>query len=257
MGCHLHDLIEAVQQNKILCLDPISDEDFNEILRVFKVVAPQSICFDMGDIDEFPEIAPVYGLVKEPFADCWFELNFTHTDGTQIILGLLVVVRDKVQITSFRRKNKQWMIRGVIFVDSLSSTQNFEAFPAIEIVANELKEHKLALTTFLSALNCNNVKRIEHKPESKLQKARQKRGKQPLFSHWTLELSIPKSSQENANLNGTHESPRVHLRRGHPRQYAQGKWTWVQACVVGKGKGIVTKDYFTKFESTENKFPGA
>jgi len=211
MGCHLHDLIDAVNQNNILCLDPICDEDFNRIIRGVKAVAPQSICFDMGDIDEFPEMAPIYELVKAPFSDCWFEFNFTHTDGTQIILGMLVVVRDKVQITSFRRKYKQWMIRGVIFIDSLSSSPNFDAFPAIDIVAEELKEHKLVLSTFLSALSCNNVKRVEHNPELKLQKARQKRGKQPIFSHWTLELSIPKSSQESSNLNGTHASPRVTL----------------------------------------------
>lgn len=250
MGCHLHNLIDAVQQNKLMCPDSICDDDFNEIIRGFNAVASQSICFNMGDIDEFPEIAPVYELVREPFPTCWFEFNFTYTDGKQIILGMLVVVRDQVQITSFRRKHKQWMIRGVIFADSLSSSNNFEAFPAIDIVANELKEHKLVLSTFLSALSCNNVKRIEHNPEPQLQKARQKHGKQPLFSHWTLELSIPKSSQENAQPNGTHVSPRVHLRRGHPRQYAQGKWTWVQPCVVGTGKGIVTKDYAAKFEGS-------
>ena len=251
MGCHLHDLIDAVRQEELMCLDPISVEDFNEIIRVFNAIAPQSICFDMGDIDGFPDIVPVYELVREPFPDCWFEFNFTHTDGTQIILGMLVVVRDQVQITSFRKKHKQWMIRGVIFADALFSCQSYEAFPTIDIVGKELQEHKIVLSTFLSALNCNNVKRIEHKPESKLQKARQKRGKQPLFSHWTLELSIPKTSQEYSSFNGIHASPRVHLRRGHPRQYAPKKWTWVQASMVGKSKGIVTKDYVAKFEDSE------
>lgn len=254
MGCHLHDLIEAVQQQRIMCLDPISDEDFREILRVFNSAASRSICFDMGDIDEFPNFAPVYELVKSPFPDCWFECNFTHTDGTQIILGMLVVVREEVQITSFRRKNNQWLIRGVIFADVLSS-KDFRVFPAVDIVAQELKEHRLVLSTFLSALNCSNVKRVEHKPEPKLQKARQKRGKHPLFSHWTLELAIPKSSPGNEKHNGTHASPRVHLRRGHPRQYAPEKWTWVQPCVVGTGKGIVTKDYAAKFEGAEKAEP--
>lgn len=253
MGCHLHELIEAAQEKNILCLDPISVDDFNEIIRVFNNIAPQSVCFDMGDVDEVPEIVPIYELVKEPYQDCWFECNFTHTDGTTIILGMLVIVRDKVQITSFRRKNKKWMIRGVILLDSLSARKNYDVFPAIEIVAKELQEHKLLLSTFLSALNCNNVKKIEQKPEIKLQKSREKRGKKPLFSHWTLELSIPKSTKENSPLNGKHASPRVHLRRGHPRQYASGKFTWVQPCVVGKGKGIVTKDYSAKYETKESK----
>lgn len=253
MGCHLHDLIDAVHQNKLLFPEPINDQDCNEIKRVFNLVAPHAICFDMGDIDEFPEITPVYELAREPFPDCWFEFNFKHTDGKSIILGMLVTVRDQVQITSFRKKQKEWMVRGVIFTDSLSSSKGYEIYPALDIVAKELKEHKLVLSTFLSALNCNNIKQVEHKPNKKLQNTRQKRGKQPLFSHWTLELSLPpKSSKGNSTLNGTHASPRVHLRRGHPRQYSPGKWTWVQACVVGRnGKGIVTKDYSAKFECTQ------
>lgn len=250
MSCHLHDLIEAVQEKRLMCLDPISDENFMEILSVFNRVAAQSICFDMGDIDEFPNIVPVYELVIAPFPDCWFECNFTHTDGTQIVLGMLVTVREKVQITSFRRKHNKWLIRGVIFANKLSSKE-FQVFPAIDIVAQELKEHKIVLSTFLSALNCSNVKRVEHKPDLKLQKARQKRGKHPLFSHWTLELAIPKTSLEIGKLSGTHATPRVHLRRGHPRQYAPEKWTWVQPCVVGTVRGLVTKDYAAKFGSHE------
>ncbi|MEA5115956.1 MAG: hypothetical protein VB050_18220 [Geobacteraceae bacterium] len=250
MGCHLHDLIEAVQQKRLMCLDIISDEDFREILHAFRNAAPRSICFDMGDIDEFPSITPVSELVKAPFSDCWFECNFKHTDGTQIILGMLVVISERVQITSFRRKHNQWLVRGVIFTDTLSS-RNFQVYPAIDIVAEELKQHKLVLSTFLSALNCRNVKQVEHKPESKLQKVRQKRGKQSLFSSWTLELAIPKMSTENEKLNGTHASPRVHLRRGHPRQYAPEKWTWVQPCMVGTHKGIVSKDYLAKYDGAE------
>jgi len=253
MGCHLHDLIEAVQQKRIMCLDPISDGEYRDILRGFNAVAPQLVCFDMGDIDEFPGGAPVYELVKAPFANCWFECNFTHTDGTQIILGMVVVVGDEVQITSFRRKHNQWLIRGVLFVDALSSWQNFKIFPPIDIVAQELKEHKLVLSTFLSALNCSNVTRVEQQPEPKLQKARQKRGKQPLYSYWTLQLTIPKNTTETERLGGTHASPRVHLRRGHPRKYAPDKWTWVQPCVVSTGKGIVAKEYAAEFEPVERE----
>ncbi|HIJ79470.1 MAG TPA: hypothetical protein HPP69_09155 [Deltaproteobacteria bacterium] len=222
-----------------------------EIIRVFKTVAPQAICFDMGCIDEIPNISPVYEMVKEPFPTCWFEANFTHTDGKQIIIGLLVIVREEVQITSFRRKNKKWQIRGGIVAESLSDWQKYEIFPDHDYSEKEIEQHKLILSTFLSALNCNNVKRVEHTPEPKLQKSRKKRGKLPIFSHWTLELSIPKETDKNQTLKGTHSSPRVHLRRGHPRQYAPGKYTWVQPCIVGKSNGIVTKDYSAKYKNNE------
>lgn len=248
MPCNLHSLIESINDKKILCIDPINDDEFYEITRIVKNVAPQAICFDMGDIDEMPNMAPVYELVKEPFPTCWFECHFTHTDNTEIIIGLLVVVRDEVQITSFRRKHNEWCIRGVILLDCLSNWNNFGLFPPVDIVGEELKQHKLVLSTFLSALNCSNVKRVEHHPDPKLQKARNKRGKLPLFSHWTLELEIPNQSYSKSERNGNKSSPRVHLRRGHPRQYSPGKWTWVQPCMVGKNKGIITKDYSANYK---------
>lgn len=251
MPCNLHDLIESINSNKILCIDPINDDEFDEITRIVKNVAPEAICFDMGDIDEIPPLSPVYEMVKEPFPTCWFECHFTHTDNTEIIIGLLVVSREEIQITSFRRKHKQWCIRGMIVLDSLSNWQNFGLFPPVDIVGEELKQHKLVLSTFLSALNCNNVLRVEHNPDPKLQKSRSKRGKLPLFSHWTLELAIPSQSNSNSETIGNNTSPRVHLRRGHPRQYSPGKWTWVQPCMVGANKGIITKDYSANYKNTE------
>lgn len=251
MACHLHALIESINKNKILCIDLINDEEFDEITKIFKNVSSEAVCFDMGEVDEIPNISPVYEMVKEPFPTCWFECYFTHTDGTQIILGMLVVVRQDIQITSFRRKHKQWCIRGVIILDSLSSWENFGLFPPVDIVVEELKQHKLVLSTFLSALNCKNVKRVEHEPAPKLQKARKKRGKLPLFSHWTLELAIPDKSKNNPTTNDSKSSPRVHLRRGHPRQYKEGKWTWVQPCMVGTNKGIITKDYSANYAESD------
>lgn len=251
MACHLHDLLEAVHDKKVMCINPIRDEDFYEIMRDCNDFWPSAICFDIRDIDELPDVSPIYEIVKEPFEICWFECRFMHSDGKQIILGMLVISGKEMKIISFRRKLGQWLIRGVIFTESLSNREKFEVVPALDIVAEELKQHKLILSTFLSALHCNNVNKIEHKPNVKLQKAREKRGKQPLFSHWTLQLAIPKDQQIKNNISGTHASPRAHLRRGHPRQYAPGMFTWVQPCVVGRGGGIVTKDYGVKYKSEE------
>lgn len=98
------------------------------------------------------------------------------------------------------------------------------------------------IAQFLSALHCTNVFRQRHPPSEKLQKARTKRGKAPLFSYWTLQLG--QKNERGESLGGTHASPRVHLRRGHPRQYAPGKYTWVQPHAVGHRElGMVHKDY--------------
>lgn len=251
MSCHLHDLIESVNKKESLCVHPVSTEDYNNIINAFTKFAPQAICFDMGDVDEMPTIAPVYEMVKEPFPTCWFECNFIHTDGTQIILGMLVIVEEKAQIICFRYKHKQWCVRGVIVVDSLSTYKNFGIFPPVDEITKELRQHKIVLSTFLSALNCKNVKRVEHKPDTKLQKARSKKGKLPLFSHWTLVIKIPDKSQSPSATKGSKSSPRVHLRRGHPRQYSPGKWTWVQPSMVGGNKGIITKDYSANYLKNE------
>lgn len=99
------------------------------------------------------------------------------------------------------------------------------------------------VAAFVTLLNCNNIKRINVEPPRALNKARGRRGKMPLYSYWTLDIDLA-SSRSGSYLGGTHASPRLHLRRGHPRQLRAGKWCWVNPHVVGKKElGIVAKDY--------------
>lgn len=104
------------------------------------------------------------------------------------------------------------------------------------------------LLNFLSALNCSNAEAIddEHPPE-KLNKSRTKKGKTPLFSYKVLTINT-KSSHVGSSptSHGKHNSPRVHLRRGHIRKLSD-KTVWVNSCVVGdKKNGVVQKDYLVK-----------
>jgi len=93
---------------------------------------------------------------------------------------------------------------------------------------------------WLGALACKNVQAVENPPTFTQRRAAAKR-KRPIFSTWTLHL---KPSGPRADHGGTHASPRVHLRRGHVREYAPGKFTWVQPAVVGRPElGMVHKDY--------------
>jgi len=102
----------------------------------------------------------------------------------------------------------------------------------------------------LILLTCSNIVTKSIYPDEKLQKARRKRGKLPLFSYHTLVImptgkrqeSIPKHLLEN----------RIHLARGHFKTYNEdnplfGKLTgryWWQPHVRGRNKnGIVMKDY--------------
>lgn len=141
-----------------------------------------------------------------------------------------------------RQPGGVWSMEGAVAADSLQAHYMQMHCQAAEDARRGIHTMTYGVKAFLSALHCSNVRRQEHAPDVKLQKARARRGKAPLFSYWTLQLDG--KSDRGADHGGTHASPRVHLRRGHPRQYAPGKWTWVQAHAVGnRAAGIVHKDY--------------
>lgn len=103
-----------------------------------------------------------------------------------------------------------------------------------------------ALLSMLNVLQCNNV-HIEQSHPSKL-KRMQASGKSkralPFDSYHILTISAP-SEHSGDGCNGGHRSPREHLRRGHIRRLGDGRKVWVNATVVGagKGSGVVRKDY--------------
>lgn len=97
------------------------------------------------------------------------------------------------------------------------------------------------LGLFLAVLNCVNVKTETVEAPERLNKKRERNGKLPIYSYKTLVLRPP--AARRADGGGTHESPRVHLRRGHIKRRKTGNFWW-QPCVVGDPRrGVVMKDY--------------
>lgn len=97
------------------------------------------------------------------------------------------------------------------------------------------------LISFLTVLCCSNVSK-ERVPANAFQNSkRTKAGKVALYDYWVL--TIPGGNSAGPDCGGGHSSPRQHLRRGHVRRIGAGKTTWVNACVVGWGPGVVEKDY--------------
>jgi len=111
----------------------------------------------------------------------------------------------------------------------------------------------------LLLLGCKNIEFKKNIPDVKLQKARKKRGKLPLFTYHTLVIkptgnrqeSVPKHLWDN----------RVHLCRGHFKTYTKKKPLfgnitgrfWWQPSVRGQNKnGVVMKDY--KVETIAKKY---
>lgn len=104
---------------------------------------------------------------------------------------------------------------------------------------------------------------VEH-PPGKLNKAREKRGKLPLYSHRVVTI-VPRKYSHTPSLGGTHTSPRLHWRRSHLRHFDHqtagskfmehkefnGKTGWwvtvIPRFLVGKKElGEVTHDYVVK-----------
>jgi len=77
--------------------------------------------------------------------------------------------------------------------------------------------------------------------DDKVRRARERQGK-PSYDYNVIEVLPPR--QRRAYLGGTHDSPKMHWRRGHIRRLPNGQETPVRPCLVGDiTKGFVFKDY--------------
>jgi hypothetical protein len=105
------------------------------------------------------------------------------------------------------------------------------------------------LCRFTSFLSCQNTRKRLETPPEKLQKKRAKKNKPPLSSYYVLELKPTVSTQGALKGQWTN---RVHLCRGHMREYTEdkplfGRITgrfWIPPHVRGnKQQGVIHKDY--------------
>lgn len=240
---HLHQLLAAID-TRVVARDPtLSVDAAVELLRLSRVAAGNAQCFDIGDMSAICELQVVPELARLPYRAVWFEGHQSDSMLPQARIGLLAVEDDDgtVDCVCFVYQRRIWALMWLVRELDMRAGTYWMTTDTPE-VATAVNTGIFALRAFCCALNCTNVERRQHAPDIKLQKARARRGKVPLFSYWTLEL---KGRRECGSLmGGTHASPRVHLRRGHPRQYAPGQWTWVQAHAVGnRAAGVVHKDY--------------
>ena len=96
---------------------------------------------------------------------------------------------------------------------------------------------------FMEAMTCTNIKPQLMEPVNIFkQRRRAADGKLPLYE--TYVLTIPgEPSAKREHKQGSHASPRQHLRRGHIRRLPAGN-IWVNSCVVGSAsKGVIEKSY--------------
>lgn len=95
-----------------------------------------------------------------------------------------------------------------------------------------------------NVINCANVTTADVHASPALNKKRLQNGKQPFFSYKVLQLSEERRGDSGTATGNNHNSPRMHLRRGHLRRL-ESKVVWVRPAVINAGSndGVVVKDY--------------
>ena len=240
----LHDLIFQTRINGLWIdnslLDSCDQWTYDAVLRM----SAKAICFDFGDADFFSRIVPSE-IYRQPYPIIWGEFDCINVHEERFKAGVLMEEHeDGKAFSAFcffvdKKHGNKWKLIAVYFAERHDNEWKIQSIPSREDNAD------VALPSLMfrayEAMRCVNIETTEEKPGPiNVRKANARQV--PIFSTWTLR--IKQEHKQIVRKGGTHASPRVHLRRGHVRQLATGKTTWVQPCVVrGKSPGIVLKDY--------------
>lgn len=182
------------------------------------------LCEDVADANQGYDLLRVHSFVQYPTAP--------DMDDVWLHNGWIDIDRKTNTYDSFVNKNT---------LKFLDAGDGFDRIADANTIEQSIVASSNWLCIFLSVLNCSNVELTEVDEPKRLNKKRQKNGKVPIYSYKVLMLKT--RQQRLATGNGTHESPRIHLRRGHIKRRKTGNFWW-EPCVVGeRKKGVVMKDY--------------
>jgi hypothetical protein len=239
----------------------MQNNDMQLFSSITASASTEAICFDAGDVDDLIGFKFVPSLFKIPFDPVWIEATKTK-QGLKFTFGYIIYTTEEshIDIICWRKLAGEWAHMGTLRIpkeyegdERTLSIVHFPArlFTSTSAALGYMKAAILHVGSFFSALNCVNVRRVETVPDAKLQKARARRGKPPLFSYWTLELALPRTGGQKANGGGTHTSPRLHLCRGHIKKRKTGYFWWQPHVRGNKDLGMVHKDYSAKYTKPE------
>jgi hypothetical protein len=257
----LSEIIDEIKDRTIQVAKEFESETERDILKVIMRRVRNAVCFDMGKMENLEGFCEVKSLVRLPYPTCWFEGSY-RGQLDHYRRGFLCfedVLNNKKVLASchlVRPLNhaRKWIITACsIYYNEPQDKYRLE-IRGPESGSERGKyesEWHLCLRVFLSVLNCSNIIRREHLPPRAMR--RHPGTGHPPFSWWTLHVNLPKENIEKESMGGCHASPRVHLRRGHIRQYEAGKWCWVRDSVVGaKKSGLIHKEYGISFRTGQS-----
>lgn len=203
-----------------MCVLEFQDIDPTNVKRPFFALAEE-----LGYSDATKDCMRVHSFIPYPMPG--------NEDDLWLHSGWIEVNRTTGTYDSFLNK---------LTLKFLDSGNGFNRLADADTIEFSVVSAAQFVAIFLSVLNCSNVEISEVGEPKFLNKKRLKKGKVPIYSYKTLVL---KSRQQRlmTNGHGTHESPRIHLRRGHIKRRKTGNFWW-EPCVVGdRARGIVMKDY--------------
>lgn len=207
----------------------------------------QSQKFYAGESELLPDIhLSGKDFPRLPFPNIAIEFDMLCADGTRLAsIDMVVEAAGSVKLVSFE-KHENWAYRGTAVLNRWTGEVSYSG-PSIipdelvPITRQNLRSSVVMTGRFLQVLNCVNVTIETVEPARALNNKRSKAGRVPIYSYKILVLRGKR--KEAVDGGGTHESPRVHLRRGHLKNRKTGQFWW-QPCVVGDPKrGVVMKSY--------------
>jgi len=251
----LHHLMESMRQGNINRVDILHPDLAYQYNTSLSEKGGGLKCFHIGSVEPLLDIEWELDKVFLPYQECWFEFSYTAGTGADKTIGVMCYTLEDTSISGIVYDVSSNITPGVL--GSWMSFKNEEfnkiyALPNHQDFGDMMLSYRNLIFTFLTLLNSNNVKRIRTDPPAALQRARSKRGKLPLHSYWTLNLTLAKEEviREVLSRQGIigRNSPREHQRRAHERTLRSGRKVPVKQAKVGnKAIGTVDKDYSVKF----------
>lgn len=205
---------------------------------------------DPADLAEATRLLPAFNKIDITERVAVISIYHTEEMDWEVALGVSIIYRED-ELVLGRNQLTGKMVKGIPSDTLILGLllQHESEYTSLQLaVDNDSIDEVISVVNFCAIMNCNNVDTQLLPASEKLNKKRIANGKLPMFDYHVLVLN-PTEIAANASKggNGTHASPRLHLRRGHIRRLTDGRVTWVNAALIGnKEQGVVEKSYKVK-----------
>jgi len=230
------------------------DQSIELMIRAKKFIFQESAIDHLDGGAEFSAACLAEGIFTLPFDECLFvgksdAILAWNDNGVQFRhISLLYENDDEIVAPT--------LIKYSLTKPSISNEFSNYAFEyANDWVADMLAKNRDQQKThdktrvnmllgFVGLLRTDGMSAKPHTPDPKLQAARIKNGKAPLYEHTEIFINRANFTQNGGSKISEYTPKRLHWRRGHVRRLPNGTMTAVRPCLVGdKARGFITHDY--------------